>query len=163
MVLALYWVMIVRSRRDPESVLPTYIGAVLGSLAAGAAWSWLYGLEGSSLAALLLAHSALGLALGWYLALADRRPTLGFTIGLGASLALTGVTPMLIGWFTPSAAHTASARELAGVEQREAPAQRVAIIGLDGGDWSVIDPMIAAGELPNLAALLSRGRGAVLR
>lgn len=39
-----------------------------------------------------------------------------------------------------------------------APASaRVLLIGIDGGSWNVIDPMIARGELPNLAALMQRG------
>jgi len=35
---------------------------------------------------------------------------------------------------------------------------KVAILGLDGADWEIIDPLIAKGLLPNLARL--RGRGA---
>jgi hypothetical protein len=136
---------------------------VLGSVAVGAGWAWVYGLEGWSIAALAVVHAALGLALGWYLALARRRTRSDFAIAVAASLALAGLAPLLIGWFTQSVAHTASARELARVEPGESIAKRIAIIGLDGGDWSVIDPLIAAGELPNLAALLARGRGAVLR
>lgn len=31
------------------------------------------------------------------------------------------------------------------------------VIGLDGGDWDVIDPMIEAGQLPNLAQLKQNG------
>ncbi|MCZ6697035.1 MAG: alkaline phosphatase family protein [Acidobacteria bacterium] len=34
---------------------------------------------------------------------------------------------------------------------------KVAILGLDGADWEIIDPMIEKGELPNLAALKKRG------
>ncbi len=40
--------------------------------------------------------------------------------------------------------------------------QRLAVIGLDGADWRVIEPLIARGELPNLAALRARGSWAVL-
>src|SRR5206468_12214087 len=32
----------------------------------------------------------------------------------------------------------------------------VAILGLDGADWEVIDPLIARGRLPNLARLKAR-------
>ncbi len=34
---------------------------------------------------------------------------------------------------------------------------RVVLVGIDGATWNVIDPMMRAGELPNLAALAERG------
>jgi tetratricopeptide (TPR) repeat protein len=40
---------------------------------------------------------------------------------------------------------------------------RVLFIGLDGADWNLIDPLIAAGKMPNLAALLRSGVRARLR
>jgi predicted AlkP superfamily phosphohydrolase/phosphomutase/Tfp pilus assembly protein PilF len=42
-------------------------------------------------------------------------------------------------------------------ERSAATGVKVAIIGLDGADWEVIDPLIARGRLPNLAALKRRG------
>jgi arylsulfatase A-like enzyme len=42
-----------------------------------------------------------------------------------------------------------------------APA-RVLVVGVDGGSWNVIDPLLAAGELPHLAALIERGASAEL-
>ncbi len=45
----------------------------------------------------------------------------------------------------------------------EFPRQRVAIIGIDGADWSVIDPMMAEGRLPTLKGLVDRGQEGVLR
>jgi hypothetical protein len=53
----------------------------------------------------------------------------------------------------------------AGVPIQAVPgvARRVAVIGIDSGDWRVIDPMLAAGELPNLARLVERGSAGVLR
>lgn len=39
---------------------------------------------------------------------------------------------------------------------------RLVLIGIDGGSWNLIDPMLAAGELPNLAALRDRGMSAEL-
>ena len=39
----------------------------------------------------------------------------------------------------------------------------VLIYGIDGADWQVLTPMMAAGELPHFAALLERGRGGILR
>lgn len=44
-----------------------------------------------------------------------------------------------------------------------APQDEVWVIGLDGADWDLLDPMIAAGELPQLAALRSGGAWGRLR
>ena len=38
-----------------------------------------------------------------------------------------------------------------------ASARRVVLVGIDGGSWNVIDPLLAAGELPNLAAIAASG------
>src|SRR5712692_6234395 len=40
---------------------------------------------------------------------------------------------------------------------------RVLVIGWDGADWRILDPLIERGALPNLAALIERGGRAVLR
>ena len=40
---------------------------------------------------------------------------------------------------------------------------RVLLIGWDGADWRILDPLLEAGVLPNLAALVERGGSAVLR
>jgi predicted AlkP superfamily phosphohydrolase/phosphomutase len=40
---------------------------------------------------------------------------------------------------------------------------RVLLIGWDGADWRILDPMLEAGILPNLQALLNRGARGVLR
>ena len=39
---------------------------------------------------------------------------------------------------------------------------RVLVVGIDGASWNVLDPMIEAGELPNLASLIERGGSAYL-
>jgi hypothetical protein len=54
------------------------------------------------------------------------------------------------------------ARPVAAVEVEPSAAGRLAVIGLDSADWRVIDPLLAAGELPNLARLVDRGRTAEL-
>ena len=43
------------------------------------------------------------------------------------------------------------------------PAQRLLILGWDAADWQVIDPLLARGQMPNLAALIARGTRADLR
>lgn len=61
---------------------------------------------------------------------------------------------LLAGAFTVALVLVGCARE----EQRP----RVVLLGIDGGSWSLLDPMIARGELPNLAALAARGATADL-
>lgn len=39
-----------------------------------------------------------------------------------------------------------------------APQSRVVVVGWDGGDWQLLDPLLASGQMPNLAALVGRGR-----
>jgi predicted AlkP superfamily phosphohydrolase/phosphomutase len=42
-------------------------------------------------------------------------------------------------------------------------ANRVLVVGWDGADWDVLDPLLAAGELPALRSLADRGRRGVSR
>ncbi|ANM29637.1 hypothetical protein ABI59_08680 [Acidobacteria bacterium Mor1] len=44
-----------------------------------------------------------------------------------------------------------------------APSAPVWLIGLDGAGWNMLDPLLEAGELPHLAALIERGSSGVLR
>src|SRR6266487_5225763 len=39
---------------------------------------------------------------------------------------------------------------------------RILLIGWDGADWRILDPMLEAGVLPNLEALIERGGRGVL-
>ncbi|MDP6931505.1 MAG: alkaline phosphatase family protein [Myxococcota bacterium] len=43
------------------------------------------------------------------------------------------------------------------------PSQSVAVFGIDGGDWQVMEPLMEQGLLPNLLALRDAGRHGVLR
>jgi predicted AlkP superfamily phosphohydrolase/phosphomutase len=42
-------------------------------------------------------------------------------------------------------------------------ANRVLLVGWDGADWDILDPLLEGGELPALAALVARGRRGVSR
>ncbi|HCP62569.1 MAG TPA: hypothetical protein DIU14_08900, partial [Actinobacteria bacterium] len=56
-----------------------------------------------------------------------------------------------LGWFQRS-------------ERRRGPqVARVLIVGWDGADWRILDPLLEAGLLPNLEALIERGGKAVLK
>jgi len=42
-------------------------------------------------------------------------------------------------------------------------AAKVVLLGLDAADWTLIDPLIAEGKMPNLARVVSEGRTAVMK
>jgi hypothetical protein len=48
-------------------------------------------------------------------------------------------------------------------ERARRPAVPVTIVGIDGGAWRVIDPLLARGDLPNLARLIAGGVRGPLR
>jgi len=50
-----------------------------------------------------------------------------------------------------------------GAPRVTVPDRKVMLIGLDGADWDIIDPLVARGELPHLARLASEGARARLR
>ncbi len=45
----------------------------------------------------------------------------------------------------------------------EGPPGPILVIGIDGADWSVLEPLLEAGELPNLARLVAEGASGKLR
>ncbi len=44
-----------------------------------------------------------------------------------------------------------------------ADVSRIVVIGIDGMDWSIADPLLAEGRLPNIAGIIERGMRADLR
>jgi tetratricopeptide (TPR) repeat protein len=44
-----------------------------------------------------------------------------------------------------------------GFAARRVPGMRVLLVGLDGADWDILDPLIAAGRLPHIARLVREG------
>ncbi|MCK4511716.1 alkaline phosphatase family protein, partial [bacterium] len=45
----------------------------------------------------------------------------------------------------------------------EGPPGPILVIGIDGAEWSVMEPLLEAGELPNLARLMADGASGPLR
>jgi predicted AlkP superfamily phosphohydrolase/phosphomutase/Tfp pilus assembly protein PilF len=72
------------------------------------------------------------------------------------------VTLQLSNPIVSSAVRASFGREAVFGRMRPTP-YRVLLIGIDGADWRVIDPLVARGQLPNLARLKRSGSWAVLR
>ena len=51
----------------------------------------------------------------------------------------------------------ACALAIAAACSNPAPPPRVLVVGLDGATWDVARPLVAAGEMPNLARLVAGG------
>ena len=52
---------------------------------------------------------------------------------------------------------------VAALPQRQATGVRLVLIGLDGADWRILDPLMRQGRLPHLHRLVERGTRAALR
>lgn len=61
------------------------------------------------------------------------------------------------------AALLAVAALASGCSSKEHASPRAVVIGIDGADWRLIEPLIAAGRMPNLAALRDQGTSGPIR
>jgi hypothetical protein len=110
--------------------------------------------------AILVGFAAATVLLAWAF---RRRPRPGRLVadGLATVLVLVGIARVIVaspvGEAKPSTPRPET-DQLAVLE----PGSRVFVFGFDGATWDVLDPMIAEGKLPNLAALAVRGRTFVL-
>jgi len=87
------------------------------------------------------------------------RPIVTIAAAALVALAATVLAP------SPPVLVSAWRPELLGspLESTGSGTRRLLIVGIDGARWEVIDPLIAAGRMPNLAALVARGTRGVLR
>lgn len=71
----------------------------------------------------------------------------------------------LLGWLLilVAAAGSGCARGEEPPAPASRPAGRVILFGIDGADWQVIDPLMAAGRMPNMAELVRSGSRGVLQ
>lgn len=118
------------------------------ALAVGALWCWAWNRP---------LASRIG---GWLQRLGDPH---GWRTGLGLAIGLV----LLAALVAPGAGRCGRAAPAAGaaaVDIEPAPTGlQVLLIGLDGATWSVLEPLIAAGELPTLERLLAGGTRATPR
>lgn len=129
----------------PAGLLPLHEAGLLG------------GKEGVVADVVVMAlGAALGATAGCWLTLRGWRRALG-------AVALAGAAGAAVGARTIPAVGAEGAAPQALKVTEAFPKQKVAIIGIDGADWQVIEPMIAQGQLRNLAGLRERGRWGVLR
>ncbi|MCP4201440.1 MAG: tetratricopeptide repeat protein [bacterium] len=56
----------------------------------------------------------------------------------------------------------AVASSIATIARQAKPGNRVIFVGLDGADWSLLDPYMAKGAMPSLERLVDEGQGGVL-
>ncbi|HXK25650.1 MAG TPA: alkaline phosphatase family protein [Myxococcota bacterium] len=86
-----------------------------------------------------------------------RRASLAFALALGLLVACTRESPVR------REERFADLATFAAEHPRDDDRPRVVVIGVDGASWDYIDPLVAAGALPNFARLKEHGATARLR
>jgi hypothetical protein len=117
------------------------VAAALGALLAAAPW---LGVAAAPIARLPLMGwigALLAVLLGVWLSAAGRRRAVAVVLGV----------------------LVVAARPAPQIEPDASAVQPVVVVGIDAGTWPQIDPMIAAGELPHLAALRVEGASGTLK
>jgi predicted AlkP superfamily phosphohydrolase/phosphomutase len=105
-----------------------------------------------AVATLLVAHAVAGAVLGGIVGLILGGSARGAT--RGAIVLAYAVLVAGVAWLAGPRGATPTAST--------APGPRVVVVGLDGGSWRVLDPLLAAGQLPTLARFVGEGTSGVL-
>jgi hypothetical protein len=107
-----------------------------------------------------LGIAALVFAAAWALARALRdRPQKARAAGMALAGAIVAIGIVRVVTLRPPAeAAAVPARPASDRLAATETGQRVLLFGFDGATWDVLDELIAAGRMPNLAALAARGR-----
>ncbi|MCB9765475.1 MAG: alkaline phosphatase family protein [Alphaproteobacteria bacterium] len=146
------------ARRGPPLVLALLFGGVVVPAALPPVYQ--AGLVGGKAGAVVFALAALvGVGLGAGVGLAWVRGSRAIALG-AAALGLGGAAGVFL---TGQGAIPDESQPTAQPAATRFPQAPVMVFGIDGGDWRVMDPLLERGELPNLAALIARGRHGVLR
>ncbi len=90
-------------------------------------------------------------------------PRGGPSVSLGKVISLRSYPRPRPWWFLILAMSLALGLGACGKGGGQPPAGKVLVIGLDGAEWDLIHPMVAAGELPNLGRLMGEGVHGKLR
>ncbi|MFZ5788545.1 MAG: alkaline phosphatase family protein [Acidobacteriota bacterium] len=84
-------------------------------------------------------------------------------IAAGVADRLGIATAAVAAAISPDAEAIAAARRAALAKRFGTPARRVLVVGWDGADWEVLEPLAARGVMPNLARLMAQGAWGELR
>ena len=90
-----------------------------------------------------------------------RRPALAVSLAAVALLAVA-VGVWRLAPRTPADSRPALVPGVPEVASKVGRVQPVIFVGLDGADWQMLDPLMAAGAMPSLAALVREGAGGEL-
>jgi len=152
---------------------PALLALLAGHVLAGGVIAGLGGLlvpalrheRGGALVVLALYGSGLALACALHASVTPSFLALVAALNAGAFAGLVLAASVPPRWLAVPAAAGVVVVTLLLLAGRHAPPvpARLLVVGLDGGTWSVIDPMIAAGELPVLASMRDDGTSGVLR
>ncbi|TMA65537.1 MAG: hypothetical protein E6J69_12700 [Deltaproteobacteria bacterium] len=110
----------------------------------------------AAIGAYLVFCVVLRLAYGWVLGRRARPPTTSLAVGLAAT-ALAGAAVLPLRVSIPARPESPSATTLIARPGATGGAPPLLFVGLDGGNWETLEPMLARGALPTFGRFVSEG------